>query len=409
MSRWVRLCAAVVAMMMIANLQYAWTLFVEPIRAATHWKLSDVQWGFTLFIAFETWAMPCSGWLIDRLGPRVFLSFAGVLCGAGWAAIGHASTLTEMYVYYSLAGLGAALVYCGSTGIGLKWFPDKRGLAAGLISAGFGSGAALFVAPIAHLLRTQDYRAAFLYTGIAQGILIVVAAQFLVNPARTMVAAVQPRSSVRVHGEDFNSLQMLATPHFYMMFAMALMMGIGGLMVTAQVGPMSRTLHFAAGVLTLSVLVNPLANGAGRIFWGTISDLIGRERTMTVAFLIHSMILLSVVILGKQSPTLFIVTIALVFFTWGEVYSLFPSACADFFGPRNASSNYSFLYAAKGVASIMGGGLAAKLFEKTGSWDYGFYACAVLALVSSLLAILLRRMPLPRKGPIAVSSAAAAD
>jgi OFA family oxalate/formate antiporter-like MFS transporter len=407
-SRWVRLSAAVVAMMMIANLQYAWTLFVEPIRTATHWKLSDVQWGFTLFIAFETWAMPCSGWLIDRLGPRVFLSFAGVLCGAGWAVIGHASTLTEMYVYYSMAGLGAALVYCGSTGIGLKWFPDKRGLAAGLISAGFGSGAALFVGPIAHLLRTQDYRAAFLYTGIAQGILIVIAAQFLVNPARTMVAAVQPRSSVRVHGEDFNSLQMLATPHFYMMFAMALMMGIGGLMVTAQVGPMSRTLHFAAGVLTLSVLVNPLANGAGRIFWGTISDLIGREHTMTVAFLIHSMILLSVVMLGKQSPALFIVTIALVFFTWGEVYSLFPSACADFFGARNASSNYSFLYSAKGVASIMGGGLAAKLFEKTGSWDYGFYACAILALVSSLLALALRRMPLPRKAALPASSVAAA-
>ena len=407
MSRWVRLSAAVVAMMMIANLQYAWTLFVDPIRAATHWKLSDVQWAFTLFIAFETWAMPCSGWLIDRLGPRVFLSFAGVLCGVGWAAIGHASTLTELYLFYSLAGLGAALVYCGSTGIGLKWFPDKRGLAAGLISAGFGSGAALFVGPIAHLLHTQDYRAAFLYTGIAQGIMIVLAAQFLANPVKA-VAAAPPRANVRVHGEDFHSLQMLQTPHFYMMFAMALMMGIGGLMVTAQVGPMSKTLHYAAAVLTISVLVNPLANGAGRIFWGSVSDLIGREHTMTVAFLLHAGILLSVVTLGKQSPVLFIVTIALVFFTWGEVYSLFPSACADYFGARNASSNYSFLYSAKGVASIMGGGLAAKLFEKTGSWDYGFYACAVLALVSSLLAIVLRRMPMPRKLSVATQSSAVA-
>jgi OFA family oxalate/formate antiporter-like MFS transporter len=397
LNRWVRLGAAVVAMMMIANLQYAWTLFVEPIRAATHWKLSDVQWGFTLFIFFETWAMPCSGWLIDRIGPRLFLSVAGVLCGAGWAALGHATTLTELYLLYSLAGFGAALVYCGSTGIGLKWFPDKRGLAAGLIAAGFGSGAALFIGPIAHIIKTQDYRAAFLYTGIAQGLLIVLAAQFLQNPPKSAPAPAA-RVTVRSHTEDFNSLEMLRTPQFYVMFAMALMMGIGGLMVTAQVGPMAKTLKFTA-ILTLSLTMNPLANGGGRVFWGWVSDLFGRERTMLVAFLLHAAMLLGVVTLGRASTTMFIVTIALVFFTWGEVYSLMPSACADFFGAKNASSNYSFIYSAKGVASIMGGGLAAKLFEKTGSWDYGFYACAVLAVISAGLAVVLRRMPLPVKQP----------
>ena len=139
MNRWIRLSAAIIAMMMIANLQYGWTLFVKPMIAATHWKLSDVQWGFTLFIAFETWMMPCSGWMIDRIGPRLFLTFAGLICGASWAALGHAETLTQLYAFYSLAGFGAALVYCGSMGVALKWFPDKRGLAAGMISAGFGS------------------------------------------------------------------------------------------------------------------------------------------------------------------------------------------------------------------------------------------------------------------------------
>lgn len=397
MNRWIRLAAAVVAMMMIANLQYGWTLFVEPIRAATHWKLSDIQWGFTLFIAFETWMMPCSGWLIDRLGPRAFLSGAGLLCGAGWAALGHATTLGELYTFYSIAGFGAALVYCGCTGIGLKWFPDKRGLAAGLIAAGFGSGAALFVPIIAYLLHSQDYRAAFLYTGIAQGLLIVIAAQFLQNPPRNAPLPAA-RVAVRTHTEDFNSLEMLRTGHFWILFAMALMMGIGGLMVTAQVGPMARTLKFTA-VLTLAATLNPIANGSGRLFWGWTSDLIGRERTMTIAFLLHAGILLSVATLGHVSATLFVVTIALVFFTWGEVYSLMPSACADLFGAKNASSNYSFLYSAKGVASIMGGGLAAELFEKTGSWDYGFYACAVLALISSALAVTLRKMPLPQKQP----------
>ncbi len=165
MNRWARLGAAVIAMIMIANLQYAWTLFVRPMMAATHWKLSDIQWGFTLFIAFETWAMPCSGWLIDLLGARAFISVAGVMCGVGWASLGAVHSLGALYAFYSLAGFGAALVYCGSMGVALKWFPDKRGLAAGTIAAGFGAGAALFIPFIAYTIRVQDYQHAFLYTG----------------------------------------------------------------------------------------------------------------------------------------------------------------------------------------------------------------------------------------------------
>jgi OFA family oxalate/formate antiporter-like MFS transporter len=130
-NRWIRLSAAVVAMMMIANLQYAWTLFVKPIVGRHALEAVRRAVGFTFFIAFETWVMPCSGWLIDRLGPRAFMTVAGLLCGVGWAAMGHAHTLPELYALYSLAGFGAALVYCGSMGIALKWFPDKRGLAAG--------------------------------------------------------------------------------------------------------------------------------------------------------------------------------------------------------------------------------------------------------------------------------------
>src|SRR5579864_6777168 len=157
-------------MMMIANLQYAWTLFVKPIIGATHWKLSDVQWGFTFFIAFETWMMPVSGWMIDRVGPRIFMTVAGIMCGVGWASMGHAHTLTALYLLYSLAGFGAALVYCSSIAVSLKWFPDRRGLASGLIAAGFGSGAALFIPFIAHIIKVQNYRDAFLYTGIFQGL-----------------------------------------------------------------------------------------------------------------------------------------------------------------------------------------------------------------------------------------------
>jgi OFA family oxalate/formate antiporter-like MFS transporter len=351
--------------------------------------------------------MPCSGWLIDRLGPRAFLTFAGVLCGVGWAAIGHASTLTELYAFYSLAGFGAALVYCGSMGIALKWFPDKRGLAAGLIAGAFGSGAALFIPTIAYLLRVSNYRTAFLYTGIAFGLLIILAAQFLQNPVR-QVAAPPPSSRVRRHDQDFTSWEMLQTPHFYLLFAMALMMGIGGLMVTAQVAPMAETFKIGAAALAISVSLNPIANGAGRLFWGTISDRMGREWTMFIAFFLQSIFLLGVVTVGRQSPTLFIASVMLVFFTWGELYSLFPSVCADLFGARHASSNYSFLYSAKGVASIAGGGLAAMLYQATGSWDYGFYTCALLALITAFLALGLRKMPLPTRRQATVPATASA-
>jgi len=333
------------------------------------------------------------------------MTVAGIMCGVGWAGMGQAKTLPELYVLYALAGFGAALVYCGSLGT-VKWFPDKRGLAAGLISAGFGSGSALFVPIVAYLLRARDYHTAFLYTGIAQGLIIMVAAQFLRNPAPGAVAAAPAKVQVRSHGEDFHSFEMLRTPQFYVLFLMALMMGIGGLMATAQVAPMADTLKIGAAALTLSLTLNPLANGAARISWGWVSDHLGRERTMFIAFFLQSAVLLGVVKLGHISATWFIITMALVFFTWGEVYSLFPSICADWFGAKNVSSNYGFIYAAKGVASIVGGGLAAALFEKTGSWNYGFYACSGLALITAIMALGLRKMPLPHKKPAKTQVAA---
>lgn len=401
MNRWVRLIASVTVMIMIANLQYAWALFVGPIRGATGWKLSDIQWGFTFFIAFETWIMPFSGWFIDRFGARIFVSIAAVMCGVGWAGLGMAHTLTQLYVLYSLAGVGAALVYCAATGMGLKWFPDKLGLASGLVAAGFGSGASLFIPVMAYVIRVENYRAAFLYSGIVQGLVIFCAAQFLRNPdpQDPEIAGKKPKSrfKLRSHAEQFTSREMLQTPQFYVLYVMMLMMGIGGLMVTAQISSVAETLGITKIVFTAALTINPLANGGGRIFWGWVSDHVGRERTMILAFTIQALTLLSVLKVGRQSPLGFIICLALVFFTWGEIYSIFPAASADFFGGRHASSNYAFLYSSKGVASILAGGLAAELFEKTGSWAVVFYGSATLAFLAALMACGLMFMPLPAK------------
>ena len=272
-------------------------------------------------------------------------------------------------------------------------------MAAGIIAAGFGSGAALFIPVIRYILQVQDYSAAFLYTGIVQGVLIVLAAQFLggpgMAPAHTPAAkAAQP---ARRQKDDFSSGEMLRNGHFYWLYAMMLMMGIGGLLATAQVAPVARTYGIAESFLAVSLVLNPIANGTGRLFWGWVSDRIGRESTMEIAFAIQALSLLGVGLLGAQSGVIFVVSMAMVFFTWGEVYVLFPSALADFFGAKNASSNYSFLYSTKGVASIVGGGLAATIFEMSGSWGPAFYGSAMLALISVFMATRLKKMPMPVK------------
>jgi len=398
LNRWVRLSAAVVAMMMAGNSQYAWTLFRQPISAATGWKLSEVQLGFTLFIALGTWAMPLSGILIDRIGPRAFIMFSGVLCGVGWGWMGYSHTLPEFYLLYSIAGFGGAFVYCGAIAMALKWFPDKRGLASGLAAAGYGSGATFFNPLFAYLIHTVDFRITLLYTGIAQGFVILIAGLLLQNPPPGSVPApVAAKPKVRRHNEEFKPGEMLRTPQFYVLYAMMLMVGIGGLMATANLADVARSFKVGAAALTIALSLNPAANGAGRVFWGWVSDHMGRERTMFVGFFLQAVFLTAVAALGRSGDVWFVLSMAFVYFTWGELYVLFPAALTDMFGARNSATNYSILYSTKGLASIPAAWLAAELFEKTGSWNYAFYGSAVLALCSALGAIGLRKMPLPKK------------
>ena len=395
-NRWFQLCAALIAMVMIANLQYAWTLFVNPLRAGNGWTLAEVQWAFTLFILFQTWIQPLDGWLIDRLGPRMFISAAGILCGFGWAGMAYATTLPMLYTLYAVAGIGAALVYSGCIGSALKWFQERRGFAAGIIAAGFGGGTALFIPIIAWIIENRDYRTALLWTGIAQGVVIFAVAQVLRHPAHASGPA-PAKGAARVGQHQYTTGEMLRTPHFYVMYTMFVMMAIGGLMVTAHAGPMALSFGLTVSALTLAATVSPLANAASRIFWGWASDKIGREPAMIIAFVLQAIALLLVLGVGHRSAGWFALTLVLVYFTWGEIYSLFPSMLGDYFGTRHATSNYGVLYSAKGVASIVGGGLAALLFERFGSWSAGFYGSAALALIAAAMAVGLRAAGAPAK------------
>ena len=280
----------------------------------------------------------------------------------------------------------------------VKWFPDRRGVASGIITAGYGMGAAAFNPLFNQLIRTIGYSDTFLWTGISHGALILLSGLVLVNPpADYKVAAAAVKPKVRRHDLNFTSAEMLRTPQFYFLFIAMLSMAIGGLMVTAQLKPVATNFNIGEAALTVALVLTPLGNGSARILWGWVSDYLGREWTMFTAFLLQAGFLLAATTLGRSGDAMWVVLMVAVFLTWGELYVLFPAVLADFYGSKNSALNYSFLYSAKGFASLLGGGIAATLFERTGTWNYAFYGSAALALLSAVMSLYVRRIPLPQK------------
>jgi OFA family oxalate/formate antiporter-like MFS transporter len=398
-NRWVMLIIGIVCMIMIANLQYGWTLFVHPMSVAHGWAVADIQIAFSIFVALETWLTPLYGWIVDRIGPkngpRLVIAFGGVLVAAAWILNSFATSLGMLYVGAALSGIGAGAVYVTCVGNAVKWFPDHRGLAVGLTAAGFGAGAALTVIPIRAVIAAHGYASAFFWFGLIQGAIVFILAWFLRAPFAGETPSIA-QSRVIQTSESYSPQAMLVTPVFWVMYIMFLLVAASGLMATAQIALIARDFHVANTVLllggttlTVALLVDNIANGLARPLFGWVSDRIGREYTMAIAFSLGG---ISYWLLGSfgTTPWAFVVFAGLIFLTWGEIYSLFPSTCTDSFGPKYATTNLSFLYTAKGVAAFLVP-LANVIKTATGSWHMVFVVTAVMNFVVVALALFVLR------------------
>jgi OFA family oxalate/formate antiporter-like MFS transporter len=397
-TRWGQLVFGIICMVMIANLQYGWTLFVGPIDQKYHWGRAAIQVAFTIFVLTETWLVPFEGYLIDRFGPRIMICGSGVLVAIAWYINSVADSLPLLYVGAAIGGIGAGVIYGGSVGNALKWFPDRRGLAAGLTAAGFGAGSALTVIPIANMIQSSGYEDAFLWFGLGQGIVVVIVALLLRAPqAGEVPSPAQP--AVQQTRRDYGPIEAIQTPVFWVMYAMFVMVGAGGLMAVAQLGPIANDYKIAnipvsivgltLPALTFALTIDRVLNGICRPFFGWVSDNIGRENTMFIAFLLEGIGIYALLYFAAD-PLLFVILSGVVFFAWGEIYSLFPATCTDIYGRTFATTNYGLLYTAKGTAALLVP-LANVLTTATGSWHAVFYVAAALNIVAALMALIVLR------------------
>jgi OFA family oxalate/formate antiporter-like MFS transporter len=393
--RWTQLGLGILCMVMVANLQLGWTPFVDPIDQKYHWGRYAIQWAFTIFVLTQTWLVPMHGYLADRFGPRVMISGAGLLVGAAWVLNAYADSLLLLYLAAVIGGLGAGIVYGGAVGNALKWFPDRRGLAAGLTASGYGAGSALTVLPIQSTIANWGYETAFFWFGLGQGIVVLLVGLLLRAPGASevpMTGAAVPQAQ-----RDFALPEVVRSPPFWVMYVMFVMVGVGGLMAQAQLGPMSKDfkidsvpvtlLFLTLPALTFALSLDRVLNGLTRPFFGWISDRIGREHTMFLAFLLEALAVYAMLTFAHD-PLLFVILSGLVFFAWGEIYALFPALCTDLYGRKYATTNYGLLYTAKGMAALVIP-LANLLPSGPGSWKLVFMVAAGLDLLAALLALLV--------------------
>jgi MFS transporter, OFA family, oxalate/formate antiporter len=389
-TRWIQLVLGLIAMMSISSPQYVWTLFTKSFQDGLGSTLADIQWTFSILIILQTWLSPLQGYLVDKFGPRLLIAAGCLMSGAGWITSAYATSLMGLYLTYGLfCGVGTGIVYIGIIGLMVRWFPDRRGFATGMVAAGYGFGAILTTFPIDTMLKNSGYQHTLVVFGIILGIVGAAAALAMRMPQSTDKL---PSPVVTSAVKDIMPADMLKTKVFWLMFVMMTMMSTGGLMIISQFASFSRDFGvtkvtvFGLAALPLALTIDRITNGLTRPFFGWVSDHIGRENTMAIAFLMEACAVAAMVLL-RDNTLLFVLLSGVVFFGWGEIFSLFPSTLTDTFGTKSATTNYGFLYMAQGVGSVLGAPVAALIYAKAGSWLPVFAIIITLDVLTGILAL----------------------
>jgi OFA family oxalate/formate antiporter-like MFS transporter len=381
---------------MISNLQYSWTLFVTPIDAKFHWGRVPIQVAFSILVFTQAFLMPVTGYVADRFRPQLLMSIGGILAAIAWLVNASATSLLTLYLGALLAGLAFAVVSGVACGSMLRWFPDRRGLAVGLTSGAFAVGAAFTAIPMTSMIQRAGYEATFFRFGITQGAIIVFVAMFLRAPSAHVMALVVP-SRVQQSTQDRTPRQALSSPVFYLLYLMFVLMCTGGLIVVAQLGVMAKDFKLAAepvSLLGVTVAALPFAlalsralDGLGRSFFGVVSDHIGRENTMVIAFLTEAVIIAGLFFLGR-APAMFVLFSGMVLFAWGEIFSLFPALTGDLFGRKFAATNWGLLWTGKGVASLLVP-IGSWLSASAGTWTPVLILVLFFDVIAAVLAFVV--------------------
>ena len=395
-TRWIQIIVGVVCMVATANIQYAWTLFVPEIQSTYGWDRASIQIAFTIFVLVQTWLTPIEGYFIDKYGPKVMVAIGAVCIGFAWILNSQATTLMGFYVGAAVGGVGVGCIYATCINNALKWFPDRRGLAVGLTAGGYGAGSAATILPIAAMIESSGFQETFFFFGILQGSLAFIAAWFLRSPTKEEVKVSTKLVQTR---KDYTLKEALNTKLFWLMFLMFICVVTGGMMAVAQLGVIAQDLgvknysvnlyFFTMAALPLALMLDRVMNGISRPLFGWISDNIGREKTMVIAFTLEGLGIIALGYFGSN-PYAFLILSGIVFLAWGEVYSLFSALAGDAFGTKHIGKIYGVLYCAKGIGALFVpvGNL---LMEWTGTWATVLYTVAAMDLFAAFLAIVALR------------------
>lgn len=395
-TRWTQIIVGVICMVAAANIQYAWTLFVPEIRQTFGWDRASIQVAFTIFVLVQTWLTPIEGYFIDKYGPRFMVAIGAVGLGLSWIINSQATSLWGFYLGAAVGGIGVGCIYATCINNALKWFPDRRGLAVGLTAGGYGAGSAATILPIAAMIQSSGFQSTFLFFGILQGTIAFVAAWFLRAPEKSEVKVSDKVFQTR---RDYTLTEAMNTKLFWLMFFMFICVVTGGMMAVAQLGVIAQDLgvknynvnlyFFTMAALPLALMLDRIMNGISRPLFGWISDNIGREKTMLVAFTIEGLGIIALGYFG-HNPYAFLILSGVVFLAWGEVYSLFSALAGDAFGTKHIGKIYGVLYCAKGIGALFVpvGNL---LMEATGTWATVLYTVAAMDLLAAFLAIVALR------------------